>query len=126
MLSFVLGLSNLKIDKSGTAKVKFSFKNNSHRTIHCLSYKFKSLRDGETIRDFSAHEFFFNISPGQEKEKEFGETQISESYLAGNTNPGEYEMQVFIRYFVCGEDEIQQVTGSINLTLLEKEVAVCQ
>lgn len=115
MLEFKLNLTKEDIYPNGLAGIRFSFKNNSDKVIHCLSYKFKTFWRDKVVDDFSPHEFFFNLNPNEGKEREFGEVNISAAYLAGNTAPGEYEIEVFIRYFVCGEEEIQQVSDTVKI-----------
>jgi hypothetical protein len=121
MLNFKLSLSKDEIFADELAKIKFLFKNNGDKVVHCLTYKFKTFWEDKTVDDFKPHEFFFNLNPNEEKEREFGEVNICKAYLAGNTTPNEYKIKVWIRYFVCGEEETQQVSNSIILKIKGKE-----
>lgn len=120
MFEFVLSLSKTDIYPQEMSRIKFAFKNTSGKVIHCLSYQFKSFWQDKIIDKFSPHEFFFNLDSVDEKEREFGDVNIGNTYLAGNTAPGEYEIKVWIRYFVCGEDEIKEISNSVKLTIKEE------
>ena len=119
MLDFKLSLSKEEINANELAKIKLSFKNNGDKVVHCFTYKFKTFWKEKTVDDFKPHEFFFNVQPGDEKEREFGEVNICEAYLAGNTAPGEYVITAWIRYFVCGEEEIRQISDNTILKIKE-------
>lgn len=120
MLDFILSLSKYDIYPHGMSKIKFALKNTSEKTIHCLTYKFKTFWKDKVVDDFSPHEFFFNLNPDDAEEREFGEVDICNTYLAGNTAAGEYEIKVWIRYFICGENEIREVASTTKLFINEE------
>jgi len=103
MLDFILAISEKKIKPDGKAKLTFTFRNNSDKLIHILSYRFTTYRDNMVVTGFTPHDFFFDIPKGEEVQRQFGDVNISEAYLAGNTNPGVYNISVSIKYFICGE-----------------------
>lgn len=118
MLEFKLELSKEKIDPKETARVRFILRNTSDKLIHCLSYKFKTFWTDKLVDNFAPHEFFFSLKPGEEKTQEFGDVNISETYLATNTAPGDYEFKVWIRYFFCGEEEVQMAVSKTVISLI--------
>lgn len=120
MLDFKLSISKSDLYPKETARIAFALNNTSNKVIHCLSYKFKTFWRDKVVDDFSPHEFFFNLQPFETKEREFGEVNISEAYLAGNSAAAEHIMKVWIRYFICGEDEIQEVSDQITINLMEE------
>lgn len=123
MLGFSLSISEGRIKPDGKARVKFSFKNEIDKIIHCLSYKFTIYKDGMVVQAFLPHEFFFNIPPSESIEREFGDVNISESYLAGNTAAGVYTIQTSVRYFICGDNKASTVISNTDIEIINEDPA---
>jgi hypothetical protein len=66
------------------------------------------------VNAFLSHEFLFDVLPGK-KEREFGDVNISESYLVGNTAPGIYVINVAVKYFICGVNKSSTVTSTVEV-----------
>jgi hypothetical protein len=110
-IEFIAYYSHESLIAGEKTNINFKFRNNTKKSIHCISYQFEGYNNGEQIAKYNRHSFNLLLKPKEEKLFPFNPVNPITDYFKNQKESGDFESKIYIEYKIDNLEPTKLIIG---------------